>query len=46
VLLRINRYRATFGDIEAYEWLIEQHEKGTVKKSVLEEWLRAHVHLQ
>jgi death-on-curing protein len=46
VFLRINGYRATFSDFEAYAWLMERYETGAVKKPVLEEWLRAHVHLR
>jgi death on curing protein len=45
VFLDINGYRVTFNDSEAYTWLMERYETGTVRKAVLDEWLRAHIRL-
>ena len=43
VFLRLNGYKLEFDDVEAYEWLIELYEMGSVKKAAIDEWLRAHV---
>lgn len=46
VFLRLNGYRLIFDDSEAYEWMTALYETGRVSKSVVEKWLRSHVHAE
>lgn len=41
--LRMNRYRLLVNEWEAYRWLIERYESGTMRKPLIEQWLRDHV---
>ena len=43
IFLRMNGYRLSFTDADAYQWLMKQYETGTLKKTILEDWLRQHV---
>ena len=43
IFLRMNGYRLSFTDADAYQWLMKQYETGTLKKTILEDWLRQRV---
>lgn len=43
VFLDYNRYELWVDSMAAYQWLIEQYESGSMKKTVIEKWLREHV---
>jgi prophage maintenance system killer protein len=40
--LRMNGYRLTFNDLEAYGFLINLYETGKMRFSELDAWLRMH----
>jgi death-on-curing protein len=46
VFLRINGfgYKVLVTDAEAYEWMRERYETGTMKKTEIEPWIRSHVY--
>ena len=46
VFLRINGfgYKLLTTDAEAYEWMLERYETGTMKKDQVEPWIRRHVY--
>ena len=40
--LRWNGYRLQFSDREMYDWLMSFYQTGSINKSALDSWLRAH----
>jgi len=42
VFLRWNGYRLQFSDREMYDWLMSFYQTGSINKSALDSWLRAH----
>jgi death on curing protein len=42
VFLLLNGYKLHFGDLEAYNWLVNLYQTGRVTKSAIEPWLREH----
>lgn len=46
VFLRVNGYgyKLLVTDTEAYEWMWERYETGTMKKEQIEPWIRRHIY--